>query len=262
MPKQIVLKNKPLVEAIFELRWAFDNSHEAGSHSSTDPHYKILVGRVYDRLSQQYRFHEPLPSASVPDEILGQVVQHRFRVARDDWPLIQMGPGIITLNDTSKYSWKDFRSRISSLVEVFFEVHPERDKVRFDSLFLRYIDAMEFDYEKTDVFEFLRDKMNIGVDIYPRLFKGTGVRKPSLNLDLRFSFPCEKPKGAASLRFAKGKSNKTNTDALVWETMVRSKGEDASLYRDKVDLWVRKAHTVTDNWFFMMIEGDLLKRFK
>lgn len=49
-----ILKNKPLVEAIFELRWELK---EQESRMKIDPHYKILVGRIYDKVSNEYPFH-------------------------------------------------------------------------------------------------------------------------------------------------------------------------------------------------------------
>ena len=61
-----VLKNKPLAEAIFELRWELQ---EPAQGMKVDPHYKILIGVMYDKVE-------------------------------DEWPLIKIGPGIITLNDT------------------------------------------------------------------------------------------------------------------------------------------------------------------
>ncbi len=59
-----ILKNKPLVEAIFELRWELQE-HNQGL--KTDPHYRIIVGRIYDKVSNEYPFHEQLPAASIPD---------------------------------------------------------------------------------------------------------------------------------------------------------------------------------------------------
>lgn len=83
-----ILKNKPLVEAIFELRW---NLQEPSPGMRVDPHYKLLIGRLYDKLNDEYPFHEQLPTATMPDEIAGYVVRHRFRKDKDKWPLIQIG---------------------------------------------------------------------------------------------------------------------------------------------------------------------------
>ena len=144
------LQNKPLVEVIFELRWELQ---ELAPGMKIDPHYKILIGRIYDRVKDEYPFHEQLPTATMPDEIAGYIVQHRFRKGRDKWPLIQIGPGIITLNDTEGYAWEDFKQRLNRVVDVLFDAYPEAEKnLKINWALLRYIDAVDFDYEKMTFF--------------------------------------------------------------------------------------------------------------
>ena len=154
MVERKILKNKPLVEAIFEIRWELQ---EPAPGMKIDPHYKILIGRIYDRVKDEYPFHEPLPTSTMPDEIAGYVVQHRFRTDKDKWPLIQIGPGIITLNDTEGYVWEDFEKRIHKVLDVLFEAYPEvNNNLRINWLLLRYIDSVDFDYEENNIFSFLR----------------------------------------------------------------------------------------------------------
>ncbi|WP_367363325.1 TIGR04255 family protein [Mesotoga sp.] len=47
------------------------------------------------------------------------------RKEQESWPLVQLGPGIITLNATEDYSWDDFSYRIDRLIENFFESYPD-----------------------------------------------------------------------------------------------------------------------------------------
>jgi len=253
-----VLKNKPLVEAIFEIRWELQ---EPVPGMKIDPHYKILIGRMYDRVKDEYPFHEQLPTATMPDEIAGYVVQHRFRKDKDKWPLIQIGPGIVTLNDTEGYVWDDFEKRIHHVLGVLFEAYPDADNnLRINWLLLRYIDSVDFDYKEDDIFSFLRENLKININIYEKLFEETGVGNLPLGFDLRFSFPAKKPKGAIHLRFVRGK--RKNVDALIWETQVQSVGEDIPKSKDQITAWVTDAHTLTNDWFFKMIEGELLRRFE
>jgi len=257
MPDRITLTRKPLVEAIFELQWELP-SQDGGV--SMDPHYKLLVGQIYEKVKNKYAFHESLPMAAIPAEITGGgMVQHRFRVAENGWPLIQVGPGVITLNDTENYSWKDFRTRILFLLRHFFQAHPQPEELRLTKLLLRYIDAIEFDYTN-DVLEFLNDKMKIGVNFDKAFFVKSSIKNLPLGLDLRFAFECKKPRGALNARFARGL--KRGKDALIWETMVQSSGETAQSYRNKIEDWVKQAHTATDDWFFRMIDGELREKFK
>jgi len=253
-----ILKNKPLLEAIFELRWELQ---EPQTGMKIDPHYKILIGRVYDRVHNEYPFHEQLPTATMPDEIAAYVVQHRFRKDRDKWPLIQIGPGIMTLNDTDGYVWDDFEKRIISVLGTLFESYPEAEKnLKINGLLLRYIDAIEFDYGKDNIFNFLKEKMKITVNLHEKLFEETGVNMLPLGYDLRFSFPSTKPKGAVLLRFSRGK--RKEVDALIWETMVQSIAEDAAKAKEDIATWIKGAHDLVHDWFFKIIEGELLKRFE
>lgn len=253
-----VLKNKPLVESIFELRW---NLQEPTPGIKVDPHYKILIGRIYDKLKDEYQFHEQLPTASIPDEIAGYVVQHRFRKDKDKWPLIQIGPGIITVNDTEGYVWEHFEKRIIRAVNTLFEAYPvSKNGLNVNNLVLRYIDAVDFNFEKDDIFGFLREHMKITVNLYSNLFESTGVEKLPLGFDWRFSFRSSKPKGAVYLRFVRGK--KKESDALIWETMVQSVSEEVPEIPAEMDEWLNNAHDLTDDWFFKLIEGELLGRFE
>jgi len=253
-----ILKNKPLVEVIFEIRW---DLQEPAPGMKIDPHYKILIGRLYDRLKDEYPFHEQLPTATIPDEIAGYVVQHRFRKNKDMWPLIQVGPGIITLNDTEGYVWEDFEKRIRHMLDVLFEAYPDsNNNLRVNWLLLRYIDAVDFDYNKGNIFYFLKKNLKINITIYEKLFEETGVSSLPLGFDLKFSFAATKPKGAVHLRFIRGK--RKNVDALIWETHVQSVGDDVPKNKDQISAWVVDAHTLTDDWFFKMIEGELLRRFE
>jgi len=252
------LKNKPLIEAIFELRWELQ---EQEGEIKTDPHYKLLIGRIYDRVKSKYSFYEQLRTAAMPDEVAGYVVQHRFRADKDKWPLVQIGPGIMTLNDTDGYTWHDFEKRASHLLDTLFEVYPSAEKdLRVNRLLLRYIDAIDFDYAKDAIFPFLKKKMKIHVEIHSELFEDTGVGKSPLDLDLKFTLPSAKPKGAVLLRFVRGQRN--GADALIWETMVQSIGDDSPKAKDRILTWVREAHDLTHAWFLKMIEGELRRRFE
>lgn len=253
-----VLKNKPLVEAIFELRW---NLQEPAPSMRIDPHYKLLVGRLYDKLKDEYPFHEQLPAAAMPDEIAGYIVQHRFRKDKDKWPLVQIGPGITTVNDTEGYVWEDFEKRIIQIVNILFGVYPEsKSNLTVNRLLLRYIDAIAFDFEKDDILTFLKEQAKMKINLYQKLFEDTRVEKSPLGLDLRFSFASTEPKGAIHLRFVRGKTKES--DALIWETMVESVSEHVPKVENEIADWVKEAHNLADDWFFKLIEGELLRRFE
>jgi uncharacterized protein (TIGR04255 family) len=256
MPRK-VLKNKPLIEAIFEVKWALRDIKEG---SLLDPHYKILVGSLFSKMKSEYPFHEMLPAASIPDNIAGHIIQHRFRKGEKQWPLIQIGPGILTVNDTESYIWEEFEQKVIQAVNALFEVYPEPEALKINSLLLRYIDAVEFDFASGNIFDFLADKMKTIIQPHSGLFGATGVDSVPLSFDWRFSFTCAKPEGVIHLRFIRGK--KENVDSLIWETMVQSSKEQILQMPSRISDWLNGAHTLTDDWFFKLIEGELERRFE
>jgi uncharacterized protein (TIGR04255 family) len=256
MPRK-QLKNKPLVEAILELHWALTSP--APGHEF-DPHYKLLLGRLYDRLQEKYPEHEQLPTAAIPDELVGHVVQHRFRTSAKGWPLVQVGPGILTVNSTAEYTWEDvFRPRAVDVVARLYDAHPKRAELKITNLTLRYIDAVDFDYSQENAYDFLKDKLKVSVDLPTNLFDDTGVEKRPETFVWQSTFRCSNPKGRASIRFATGQ--KEGKPAIIWETMVQSSENDVPPMPSGFEAWIDDAHTITNDWFFKLIAGELERRF-
>lgn len=249
------LKNKPLVEAILEIRWALQGQ----PNMQVDPHYKILLGRLFDRLSSEYKKHQSLPTASIPDEMAGYMVQHQFRVRENDWPLVQVGPGIITLNETSAYTWNDFAPRARQVVSELYTAYPDRDSLRINSLVLRYINAIEFDYEKEDLVEFLHEKMKVASGLPETLFVDDKVSRTPIGLNWQAIYPLKDPKGVVQLKYATGKKSKAN--ALIFELSVQSAEKDVPLMPHGFEDWSEKAHNIIEDWFFKLIVGELERRF-
>ena len=250
------LKNKPLVEAILEVRWKLQGTPPA---PQIDPHYKLLLGRLFDRMLDDYPEHEQLPTANVPDEMVGHVVQHRFRIAAHSWPLVQIGPGIFTVNSTDDYKWEDFRPRVLTAINRLYDAHPKIGELKITNLILRYIDAVDFDFSAGNTFEFLRNMLKMNVSLPETLFKETGIEDKPHNFTWQCSFKSIKPKGLISIRFATGQ--KSHDPALVWETTVESSGDDLPEMPSAFEGWLDASHDITDDWFFKMIEGELERRF-
>jgi uncharacterized protein (TIGR04255 family) len=250
------LKHKPLVEAILEIRWKLQGTAPG---PQVDPHYKLLLGRLFDRMNKDYPEHEQLEAAKIPDELVGHVVQHRFRVAGNAWPLVQIGPGIFTVNSTADYKWPDFRPRVISAIEKLYDAHPKIGDLKITNIILRYIDAVDFNYPGDNVFDFLRDKLKMSVLLPDSLFTDTGVENKPTNLICHYSFNCERPQGIINIRFATGQKN--HIPAVIWETAVESSGDDLPELPGGFEVWLDAAHTITRDWFFKMIEGELERRF-
>ncbi len=253
------LKNKPLVEAILEVRWKPLNNLP---DSKSPQYYKLLLARLSDSLLSEYPTYEELPTASLPEQVIliNNIVQHRFRIDSNKWPLIQLGPGVFTVNSTSDYTWDDFRPRIISAINKLYSAHPKVSDMKMTNIILRYIDAVEFDYLNEDAYEFIKDKLKINISISDNLLNDTNVNKNPCNLTWHSSFKCNQPKGMISIRLATGQ--KQNKPAIIWETVIESAGDDMPNMPTEFEKWIDSAHEITNNCFFKMIDGDLIKRFK
>jgi len=253
------IKHAPLVEALVELRWAPKSEQGADSLA---PDYSLLVGRLYDLLKDEYPYHELTPHAAVPAEMAVQMnmVQHQLRAEKQGWPLVQLGPTIFTVNETEGYDWEgDFRKRAIEAIDFFLKAYQESENPAFTSLLLRYIDAIEFDWEREALLGFLQEDLKTRVGLPCELFNGARVGKSPNGLDLRLSFPCKEPPGMAHLRFATGQSR--GKKALIMETMVQSVESDVPELPGGFADWLDAAHKVTSAWFGQLTAGRLHEKF-
>ncbi len=250
------LQNPPLIEVIFEMRWDL-REREGGVRS--DPHAKIFPGKLSSALGEEYPVYEELPTSDIPDEISGYIVQHRFRRAENSWPLVQVGPGIITLNDTESYEWQDFCHRIEAVLDALFQEYPDKSLLTTNMITLRYLDAYPFDFEEGNIVEFLSAKLGVQNQITPALFETTGVSPVPIDIDLKYSFLSQRPPGYLHVGFSRGTVK--GRDSLIGETIVRSLEAGEPGTKDEIISWVLEAHALAHTWFFAMIDDDLLEEF-
>jgi uncharacterized protein (TIGR04255 family) len=255
--KEKTLNNAPLVEALFEVKWQLK---EIQPGFLGDPHYTLLIGSLYNKLRNRYPYHQALPAAVIPSEMIAGMVQHRFRTGKEKWPLIQLGPGLFTVNHTTDYGWQDFEQRIVEGVNALFEVHPNPQELKIQNLVLRYINAIAYDFVQENVFEFLSQQLKTDVSLHTPLFEGTSVDQKPLGFDLRFTFRCAEPKGIINLRFSRGK--KEQKDAVIWETILETHTHDVPELPTELENWLDEAHAVIEDWFFKLIKGDLETKFQ
>jgi len=239
-PKQ----GSPLVEAIFELRWNLPQA--VPNTPPIDPNYKLLVGRLYDKLLPEYSFHEPQPASAMPEEIAAGIIQHRFRKAENDGPLVQIGPGIFTVNDTTKYEWNDFKKRTLNAVRSLYESYSTSKAVDVNSLVLRYVNVVEFDFSE-DIIEYLRNELNLDVKLSESVINNENLVSTPTAIDFKFAFKCNNPKGIVQLNFSNGK--KKDKDGLVWNLIFISNKENLPNMTDGLEEWLENTNKILNDLF-------------
>jgi len=254
------LKNAPLVEVIVEVRWA---PKEPQPSRGFDLNYNLLVGKLSEVFRDKYPEYEALPNLEVPARLAAEnhLVQHRLRASKEGWPLIQVGPTVFTINQTEEYDWdNEFRQRAIQDVERFFEAYPKREEMAVQSVLLRYIDAIKFDWAEKSLWEFLREELHSALVLPDALYADTGVDPKPEALDFRASFRCDSPAGKVHLRLASGQSR--GEKALILETMVESAGDNVPELPSRFEPWIDDAHRITSDWFKRLTKGKLYRSFQ
>ena len=259
IPERHPLENKPLVEAIFELRWALE-AEQPGI--ALDPGFRIFLGRYYDQVKGEYPAVVDLPSSTVPEEITPHQVRHQFRKAKDDWPVTQIGPGIMTVNETSGYLWDSFQPKLLHAIDAVYASYP-REIAAFRPLSgaLKYVDAIEYDPKRSNspLLAFLRSHLHTSIDIEPLLFDNPVERESPMSLNLTVTYPLSKPSGVVQLMIAIGK--RKDRPSIIIETTVQSRKNAVPQQARDWQQWLLDAHAVSDRWFFALVRGQLLEEF-
>jgi uncharacterized protein (TIGR04255 family) len=246
----------PLTEALLEVKWALE---KPAPGVEIDPHYKILLGRLFERMQSRYPEHEPLPTSTIPDHIVAHAIQHRLRRAKGEWPLIQVGPGILTFNETEKYVWEDFKNNAQEVFATLFEAHPKPAALKLTKLSHCYIYAIEFDYARANILSFLAQQFKTGISFFPALFEDGVVSSTPVRVDCHAAFPSQNPKGDMVIRFATGYKN--NIPVLIWQLILETLQEDLPELPQEFPTWLTAAHQRIEDWFFKSFAGDLERRF-
>src|SRR5690348_12284707 len=228
-----------------------------------DPGFRIFMGRYYDRVKNRYPHVVDLPASQIPEDMMAYTVRHQFWRGKQQWPVTQIGPGILTVNETEGYLWNSFRPHLTDAIRALFDLYPSEIRRLVPSqVTLKYIDAVAFDpaQSKIPMLRFLRESLHTSVGVEPLLFENPKDADAPLGLNLSLTFNSNKPKGAVILTIANG--TREDTPSIIWETNVIARGEGVPTSLDEFETWLEHAHATTDRWFFTLTRGELLKEFE
>lgn len=253
-----VLLHPPLVEAIFELRWELQTDQQAGR--MRDPSYPMMYGRMFERLKKDFPFVEDLPSVQAHPEATPYVPRHRLRKEANGYPLIQVGPGIITVNDTKSYAWSGFKTLILRLVDSVIELYPEGEpSLNLIKCELRYVNGIRFDASRENPLAFLGEKLHTKIEMDPEFSKLNLMNDRPNALGLNIGYSLQKPLGNLGLSVNLGQFD--NKPAYLVQTIIQSFGEMVPSETDSFIPWLDEAHEVAENCFQLLCKGALMEKF-
>lgn len=238
------LPNAPLIEVIFELRWLIKQKSDLTK-------YQYLIGDLYSLIKNNYPVRESLAPPELPTDILINNPVHRFRADKNQYPLVQIGPGLLTLNTIdNNYLWNDFFKWSDALMDGFFEVFPIESETFKPNLL--YLDFFRFNFKAKNVYDFINESFNLTFG--QNFFKNT---VNPLNLDIGYFY--ETDLGNLSVTLKKGQNSKKE-EGIVMQTTLH--GRDSMTKKDNTLVWLGKAHSFSSDLFKEITKGDLYNSFK
>jgi uncharacterized protein (TIGR04255 family) len=237
------LNKAPLQEVIFELRWAVLSSQELSK-------FNFLHGDLFNLLKDSLPFREQLVLPEIPAELLINNPVYRFRPKEAGYPLIQVGPGILTTNTIDEdYLWKNFSGFTNNTVSQFLKVYSFEPDTKL-SLSLRYIDFLPFSFSENNVFDFINT--NLQLNTSQNFF--SSVKNPG---DANFSFSYDTDFGTFNLILSKGK----NKDQVGIAIHFRMSKISVDTKIEDIIIWINNAHKICSDSFINLTKGKLYDSF-
>lgn len=263
------LPNAPLVEVVFEFRWALIGGENIPSPLKQDPGYPLLQP-AFAAAARKRGFSLRRNISEDPTTITGgHTVGVRFYKGEDQpYPLWQIGPGIFASNVSTNYVWPEYKQLCLSGVDVLYQSYPKSKSASIEPVYLelRYVDMFNEDaIGTTDLGVFLKNHTNAQLDLKPlidsNLFEGAvGGR---LQLSRRI-------KGEKAMLFLLDLASGTvgGQKGVVMTTKVFTRDDNLQLPKNAparqkyLSNWLDKAHAVTSPFFRNFVSESLMQRFK
>lgn len=255
IPESHDLPNKPLIEAMFELRWQLDKDPARGTTA-----FRLLFGKYYEKIRESYPEIEDQPVSNVPEAMTPYMIRHRFRAAKNQWPVTQLGSGIMTVNETENYHWETFKRRVGEASRALFDAYPsEISRFEPTGAELRYVNMIPFEVRNGHIIDFLDTSLHTSIKLDDKLFDGHHDKSKESSVDLSIGLRLTKPHAIGVLSFGTGESD--SKPGILWQIIIRSHPSFMPTTYDDIMEWTEEAHEVVDRWFFTLARGSLMETF-
>lgn len=246
MPRQ-KLKNAPLQEVIFELFWKLPLDESGFPY---DPGIDRALGKFETEIFSEF----PLYKRTIPEGLNLRIYPkpiHQFWKGELTWPVIQIGPGLLTVNDTDiNYSWKNnFQANVQMAAKALEKSYVAG--LQLERVKLQYIDAVEYNPDTVTPQDFIARNMSTELN---NLYKVPGSIR-GVNISQIFSLH---DNSSLLLNIQTGKHNKTGNPAIIWITAVEKVGECDF---NNLNGWLEFAHETASQTFVNMLDSEFYDAF-
>jgi uncharacterized protein (TIGR04255 family) len=231
------LPKAPLQEAIFEVRWDLDVVPE--TNQATDKGFDMALGSLRSLCKERFpHVVRKLPD-DVPVQLFPYKTTYQYWTAENTWPLLQLGPGIFTINDTERnYEWgNNYYPLIKNGIKWLCEAYNQQ--LSFGFVALKYIDVVKAtDYNLKKWPDFISDHLNFK---FENSFNPRGDLK-----QFQFNQVFDQEDGSSlHLSISSGR-NKGGEDIFIWQTSVLKR---QSFTPEELINWTKEAHNIVSRLF-------------
>jgi len=242
------LPKAPLQEVIFELKWQLQTN---AIGQKTDSLYSFALGKFSERLESEFparvsKFPEGIPSA-----MMNYQASVQFWKEANTWPVVQIGPGILTVNDTEKnYVWEDnYYPLIKKAVGWLKSAYKELNLI---GVSLRYIDVVKVkDYGYESWPDFVSTHLNFE---FKNSFPTPG-NLSNFQFDQKFNM---NEIGELNIAMSSGLNNKQE-EIFIWQTAINKSGK---IFIENLDTWLEDAHECTSRVFKDICKNEFYESFR
>lgn len=246
------LPKAPLQECIFEIRWELDI--DPSNNQQFDFGFSMAQGKLQEIVNHEFpSFTRKLPYG-FPEQALKHQVINQYWAKPNTWPVLQLGPGIFTVNETEiNYDWKkNYFPLIDKAMDWIHKAYNQKLNINYASL--RYIDSVKpKDYGFEGRWQdFIQEHFNFS---FVNSFNSRGAIK-GIKFEQYFDLV---DKSSLHISMNSGKYRKTDDEALIWQTSVI---KASKFEKDSLISWVKNAHSTTSDLFKEMTKPKFYDSFK
>lgn len=233
------LKHAPLKEVIFEMNWEEDVD-EFGNKS--DLGFELSQGLFYDLIKPSFPIHKKLQN-TLQKVSFGTPI-HQYWKDELEWPVIQHGEGILTINQIeTNYTWDDFKSLI---LETFQTLKKSYSKeLNITKISLEYMDAFDLAKEM--------DKMAfIEKSLQTKITTNYSLPGKLTNININCNY-IQDDGSNLSINITDAINNVTNQDAVIMLSTATNENNNLQI---EFENNLIKLHDICSNSFKTILDSD------
>jgi uncharacterized protein (TIGR04255 family) len=238
------LKNAPLKEVIFELLWRVPPDHR-GVH--VDRGFDLAVGKFHHGIAKEF----PITRRVVPPGVnIYPKPVFQFWKGAAIFPVVQLGPGILSVNDTDKnYTWEDFRSNVTKAIDLL--INSYGSTLSFNICRLQYMDAVDLNIPDEGIEDYIAKNHLTSIKSeykLPGKFKNLSIVQTRELEDA----------STLNVNITTARNNLKKVRSVIWKTQIERKGNTTS---DSVISWLDNSHNNASKVFVMMLNQEYYEHF-